>query len=109
MERSSDPSSINENNSNLTLREKLSVGKRKCQDEENNYIACSFILGSVAEVERLWYIAKKILKDNRKGTTHLSFESILFLNINKSSWNEYTVKEAMEEVNLVHEPGPIAV
>lgn len=83
---------------NLTLRDKITLGKRKRRADDIDYMNCSFILGSTAEAERLWSSAKNILNGNQKGTTPLVFESILLLNANKGYWNECTVKEAMDEV-----------
>ncbi len=56
---------------------------------------CDFILGSVAEVERLWSLAKYILADTRKCTSPLAFEAVLFLKVNANYWNEHTVQLSM--------------
>eukprot|EP00171_Calliarthron_tuberculosum_P008450 IDg8450t1 len=49
----------------------------------------------VWRVERLWSVAKNILIDNRKETTPLVFEALLFLKVNQDYWNDQTVKKAM--------------
>ncbi len=49
-------------------------------------LIATFILGSAAEVERLWSVAKNVLKDNRKSMTPLLFEALLFLKVNNSYW-----------------------
>lgn len=54
----------------------------------------SFILGSVAEVERLWSIAGNILSNNRKKMSPLFFESLLFLKVNRNYWDLALVLEA---------------
>ncbi len=60
------------------------------------YVNCDFILGSAAEVERLWSVAKNILKDNRKSMTPLLFEALLFLKVNNSYWGLELVCEAVK-------------
>lgn len=49
-----------------TIAEKLAEKKRRRLDDSDKYMNCSFILGSVAEVERLWSIAGNLLANNRK-------------------------------------------
>ena len=48
----------------------------------------AIVYGSVAEVERLWSIAKHILTDERKGRmdTHM-FQNLLFLKMNRRLFN----------------------
>ena len=56
---------------------------------------CDFILGSAAEVERLWSIATNVLTDERKNTSPLMLEALLFLRVNERLWDASTVKQAM--------------
>ena len=60
------------------------------------------VIGSVAEVERLWSIAKHILTESRSATAPILFEAILFLRINRELWNEFTVIEAWNAVRAEH-------
>lgn len=53
-----------------------------------------FILGSAAQVERLWSIADNVLTDKRKATTLLLFESIMFLRMNERFWNVHLIRDA---------------
>eukprot|EP00171_Calliarthron_tuberculosum_P005814 IDg5814t1 len=69
--------------------------KRKRITQEEEYMNCNFILGSVAEIERLWSIAGKIRAVDRKLMSHIVFDAILFLKMNQRFWDELTVKEAM--------------
>ena len=55
---------------------------------------CDFILGSAAEVERLWSIANHVLTDERKKTSPLMLEALLFLRVNIRLWDIHTVKQA---------------
>ena len=66
--------------------------------QKSNYRNCDFALGSIAEVERLWSIAKNARTVNQKSITPLLFECILFLKINKSYWDIGLVCEAMAKV-----------
>ena len=49
---------------------------------------------SAAEVERLWSVAANILTDNRKNTSPVLFESLIFLRMNSRLWDVHLVKEA---------------
>jgi hypothetical protein len=60
----------------------------KRQRTDTEYINVDFILGSAAEVERLWSICKYILTNQqRKSLTPLLFEALTFLKVNKRFWN----------------------
>ncbi len=74
------------------------MSKRKREEETQKYISSDFILVSVAEIERLWLLAKSVPADNRKSMTPPLFEAVLFLRVNSTYWNEYAVKEAMGKV-----------
>ena len=53
-----------ESSSTMSMAERLSK-RRKKETDTNKYMDCSFILGSVAEVERAWSVAKYVLPDHR--------------------------------------------
>ena len=53
---------------------------------------CDFICGSVAEVERLWSVAKKVLTNNRSCLTTVMFETLIFLKINEDYWDLQSVQ-----------------
>ncbi len=63
----------------LSMTERIALGKRKRMAKEEAYMNCNFILGSVAEVDRLWSVPKNILSRKRKHMTPLVFEAVLFL------------------------------
>ena len=89
------------NNSSQDENEELSYMERimkrqKKSDSEYNYGNCHFILGSVAEVERLWSICDNVLNDHRNRMSPLLFECIVFLKINKRFWGVAQVAEAMK-------------
>ena len=67
--------------SSLTMAERF-VKKRKVEASESSNINCDFILGSVAEVERLRSLSKYVLTENRRGMTPELFEAITFLRVN---------------------------
>ena len=81
----------------LSFKERYDSKRRRVNSSVDKYIDCSFILGSVAEAERLWSIADKFRPDHRKNTTPIVFEALLFLNINEEYWNIHTVKDAMRD------------
>ena len=81
-------------------------GKRKAPDDghevrENNVVedhVLDHVIGSVAEVERLWLIAEHILTERRAAKAPILFEAILFLHINRELWTEFTVIDAWNAV-----------
>ncbi len=80
----------------MSVVERIALRKRRCLDESHKRVNCDFNLGSAAELERLWSVAKKILKDNRKSMTPLLFEALLFLKVNNSYWGLELACEAMK-------------
>jgi hypothetical protein len=67
----------------------------------DTYINADFILGSVAEVERLWSLSRYVLQDHRTCMYPINFECIMFLKINSQYWDIKTVEQACEELGLV--------
>ena len=57
------------NEAELSYLELYELLESKKSRQMENYGNCNFILGSAAEVERLWSIAANILSDHRKKTT----------------------------------------
>jgi hypothetical protein len=76
--------------------EKQIERKRKQRDEikYGEYRICDFILGSGAEIERVWSAAEKFLIPARFSTHPLLLEAILFLRFNEKYWTQYTVTQA---------------
>ncbi len=72
--------------SRLSMTDRLKRKKQKFNEVKDRYINCDFIFGSVAEVERLWSLAKYIIADTRKSTSPLVFEAILFLKVNANCY-----------------------
>ena len=68
--------------------------KRESQMADNTYCNCDFILGSAAEVERLWSHAELIMRDNRRHISPILFEALLFLKVNRRFWGASLVEEA---------------
>ncbi len=52
--------SHNQSSASTTMSELIALRKRKREVEPQKYINSDFILGSVAEIERLWSLAKKV-------------------------------------------------
>jgi hypothetical protein len=70
--------------------------KRKQRDEikYGEYRNCDFILGSGAEIERVWSAAEKILVPARFSSHSLLLEAILFLRFNENYWTQLAVTQA---------------
>ena len=76
-------------------RKKTNRIQRMMEGHKTEYGDCLFIYGSVAEVERLWSIAKHILTNERKGMMEAaSFEELIFLKLNRSFWDVHDVARA---------------
>lgn len=78
----------------LTMRERHAK-RRKVSAIPKRYMPCNFILGSVAEVERVWSMAKHLLGDKRHAMTPLLLEALLFLRFNERIWDEQLVAQAI--------------
>lgn len=81
---------------NLIMAQKLAENKRRRCNYSNNYNNCSFIMSSVAEVERLWFVARNIVSNNRKSMSPVLFESLIFLKVNIKYWDIHTVSEEIK-------------
>ena len=69
--------------------------RRKLSALPKRYMDCGFILGSVAEVERVWSIAKHLLGDVRHKMAPMMLEALLFLRFNERFWDEQLVAKAI--------------
>ena len=58
-----------------------------------------FILGSVAEIERLWSICKFILSDTRSRLEPQIFEALVYLKVNRHLWDIQLVEDAYNTRN----------
>lgn len=87
---------VNVGTSMMEYKQRLHQWKRRKVMVDVGYLNCGFILGSVAEVERLWSVADNILTDNRMRSTPQLVEAILFLRINSRFWDVELVQEAFE-------------
>ena len=61
----------------------------------HDYINLDVILGSAAEVERLWSVSSYILLKHCLRMSPVMFEALAYLKANKDLWNEADVIEAM--------------
>ena len=78
----------------MSMRERLAK-RRKMNSRSEEYIDCKFILGSVAEAERVWSMAKYVLTNHRRSLTPRMMEAILFLRYNERLWDLSLVAEAV--------------
>ncbi len=69
--------------------------RRKNNGDDNTYINCDFISGSVATVERLWSSANYVLASHPRRMTPQVLEAILFLRENERFWDAKLVAEAI--------------
>lgn len=83
----------------IAYNERIDKKRKERADEQyGDYRNCDFILGSAAEIERVWSAAEKILTSDRFRTHPILLETILFLRFNKKYWNKHTVMQAIKLV-----------
>lgn len=86
----------------LNLSHQLNCMKRRKMGDQHGhdggYINSDFILGSVADIERILSVAKHILSDERKQMDPKGFESLMFLKTNRRFWNVNLICEALSKV-----------
>lgn len=58
--------------------------RRRFSQQRNKYMDAKFILGSVAEVERLWSVSKYVFTENRPSMSQQVFEALVFLKMNEA-------------------------
>lgn len=68
--------------------------------DHESYINCDYILGSVAEVERLWSMARYVLQDHRSSMSPMNLEALLFLKVNIGFWDLATVAQVCQELEI---------
>ena len=59
-----------------------------------------FIIGSTAEIERIWSISKNIQRNNRRSMERILFEALIFLKVNRSYWNIESVQAALSKCRI---------
>jgi hypothetical protein len=70
--------------------------KERAEERYGEYHKADFILGSAAEIERVWSSAEKILTPARFSIHPIQLEAILFLKYNKKYWNKSTIVQAIK-------------
>ena len=86
-------SDVDDDDNDSSIAQQLA--KRRKFDDNEKYICSDFIIGSAAEVERIWSSAKHILTDTRNRMKPLIFEAIIFLKKNERLWDDRLIAEAV--------------
>lgn len=71
------------------------LNKRRKFDDNDQFISADFVLGSVAEVDRIWSIEKYILSNARNRLNPHIFEALLSLKYNRHFWGDKLVALAI--------------
>ena len=74
-------------------------------DGASMYKNVDYIVGSAAEVERLWSTVKHILTSERTRLTPILLEALVYLKVNSDYWGIEEVVKANENVDLVARDG----
>ncbi len=77
-----------------TLSERLAK-RRKFGHVTESYINCKFILGSVAEVERLFSMPKYVMAESRRSRNPQLFEAIMYPKFNERFGDARLVSDAV--------------
>ena len=95
----------NDNRSTMSLADRLKNpeprGEKRTaeqlhgQDNHDGDNCLDHVIGSAAEVERLWSEARYIMTSSRSRMAPIFFEAILFLHYNRYLWDDKTVQEAL--------------
>jgi hypothetical protein len=75
--------------------EKRTAEQLHGQDNHDADNCLDHVIGSAAEVERLWSEARYIMTTSRSRMAPIFFEAVLFLRCNRYLWDEKTVQEAL--------------
>jgi hypothetical protein len=90
-------------NEGMSLEDKIQLNRKKrkagtSRDRKSKYKNVDFILGSAAEVERLWSSCKHVFTAHRSTLTPVFFEAIMFLKHNQEYWDIKTVQHAFSTI-----------
>ena len=88
----------------LSVAEKLAARKAKKPRVASEYVNSDFIIGSVAEAERLWSEARHVLTAIRSVTAPATFEAIMLLKKNPTVWNGKLTARAY---NIIKDEGKV--
>jgi hypothetical protein len=72
--------------------------KREIKIKSGVYMNPGFIVGSAAEIRRVWSAGGLIINKKRCKTIPMNFEALLFLKINKKHWDKRMVVKAFRLV-----------
>ena len=72
--------------------------KRKAESCANDDEIFDHVMGTAAEVERMWSVARYVLTTQRARMSPIMFETILYLKFNRELWDERTVQRAHNKV-----------
>lgn len=81
----------------LSMSNIINLRKPRRQESNSSYLNLEFIVGSYAEIERLFSIAGGILASIREKMTSLMFVSLLFLKVKRGYWDLRTVITVMSK------------
>jgi len=80
--------------SDPTVANKRKANEISSPDEDEDNL--DHVLGSAAEVERVWSLARYVLTSQRSQMAPVLFEAIMFLKFNRELWDEKTVQLAYD-------------
>lgn len=78
----------------VNMKERLKKRRKRAEIAEDS-LNCDFILGSVAEVDCLWRVAKYVISENRRRMKPQLLEAVVLLMMNGRLWDAELVTDAM--------------
>lgn len=74
---------------------KMLAKRRRMNEKCIQYIDSKFILGSAAEVERLFSNVSNLISQNRNAMSPQFLEALLFFRFNEHMWDEKLTSKAL--------------
>jgi hypothetical protein len=82
------------------MANRLAKRQKTAASVTDGYANADFVLGSCAEIERVWSSAERILRKTRYSLTPIYFETILLLKYNRKFWDMELVSKAIRCVQV---------
>jgi hypothetical protein len=83
----------------IDIMVQLQKQQKSAASSVGGYANANFVLGSCAEIERLWSVGEPIMCKTRFSMTPYLFEALIFLKYNRKYWNKELVVQAMRLVD----------
>ena len=98
LDTDNDNDNLEDSDNLMTYQERRELHKKKRRLDNDQYGNVDFILGFSDVVERLWYIADRLVDREHNNTSPLLMEALLFIRENRLYWDLELVRTAFNSV-----------